>query len=227
MLRLLWAHALALAIIAFVAIATIAALNWTVWSPRLAGFPLSDQLTRAAEATPDGETLDLTGVWDIAWDRAVWIPAYLLGSHGNELLGYDHFDADDILSSNDGITRLCSCAMGASSRTPSCPSAVPRVSGMPASSFRTPQRSRLTTTVGSSGSLPRHVRSAKPLGLRTDSRRDRGIRGARQGWGAGPRCTSETRSREAVWHPVGVLPPIRTLRRSSTQPGCDIQGTVK
>ena len=70
------------------------------------GWWIGGRISEAVSDTPDGEVLDLARVYDADWDRAVWIWPYMDGEGGNKMLGFRYYRDDEILSTDDTVSRL-------------------------------------------------------------------------------------------------------------------------
>lgn len=81
-------------------------LNGTRLVDGAVGWWIGGRISEAVSDTPDGEVLDLARVYDADWDRAVWIPSYMDGKGGNEMLGFHYYRDDEILSTDDTVSLL-------------------------------------------------------------------------------------------------------------------------
>ena len=91
---------------AAVVIAALVLLNGARLVDGAMGWWVGGRLSEAVGRTGDGNTLDLARVYDADWDRAVWVPPYVLGGDANDLLGFDYYGQDEVLSSDDTVSRL-------------------------------------------------------------------------------------------------------------------------
>lgn len=95
-----------LAGIAAVVVIGLVLLNGARHVDRAVGWWVGGRISDAVSRAGNGEVLDLTQVYDADWDRAVWVSPYAVGENGNELLGFDSFQDDEVLSDDDSKSRL-------------------------------------------------------------------------------------------------------------------------
>ncbi len=89
-----------------VLVAALLVLNGVRLVDGAVGWWVGGRISEAVSQTADGETVDLARVYDADWDRAVWIGPYLVGDLGNDLLGFGYYRDDELLSTDDMVSRL-------------------------------------------------------------------------------------------------------------------------